>query len=69
MLSATEQSKDALEDYNNNYIRFEKGFISAFDMNKLKFTLTQAQTKEKLAKLKYFALTQKVSSMENGLII
>ncbi|MCA1294640.1 TolC family protein [Paenibacillus sp. alder61] len=69
VLSATEQSKDALEDYNNNYIRFEKGFISAFDMNKLKFTLTQAQTKEKLAKLKYFALTQKVSSMENGLII
>lgn len=69
VLTATEQSKDALEDYNNNYIRFEKGFISAFDMNKLKFTLSQAQTKEKLAKLKYFALTQKVSSMENGLII
>lgn len=69
VLTATEQSQDALEDYNNNYIRFEKGFISAFDMNKLKFTLTQSQTKEKLAKLKYFALTQKVTSMENGLII
>ncbi|WP_334071535.1 MULTISPECIES: TolC family protein [Paenibacillus] len=69
VLTATEQSQDALEDYNNNYIRFEKGFISAFDMNKLKFTLTQSQAKEKLAKLKYFALTQKVTSMENGLII
>lgn len=68
-LTAARDNENAEKDYYNNQLRFEKGFVSAFDMNKLQFTLTQAQAKVKLMKLQYFALNQKVASMENGLII
>ncbi|MEF2968060.1 TolC family protein [Paenibacillus sp. M1] len=68
-VTADNEYQDVLFDYNNNNIRYEKGFISAFDMNKLKFTLTQAETKANLTKLKYFVITRQVEAMENGLII
>ncbi|RRJ64163.1 TolC family protein [Paenibacillus oralis] len=69
LLAADRDNKNAETDYNNNFLRYEKGFVSKFDMNKLQFTLTQAGAKAKLMRLQYFALMQKVDSMENGLIL
>lgn len=69
MLTAEREYRNAESDYNNNKLRYEKGFISTFDMNKLQFTLTQAEAKVKLMRLQYFGLCQKVDSMENGLIL
>ncbi|MDQ1909896.1 TolC family protein [Paenibacillus sp. GD4] len=61
--------QDAKLDYARMKSRYEAGLISAHDLQKLQFKITQSETALTLAKLKYFAVSKKASAMEKGLII